>query len=251
MQEVNKNNLCSSAHIAISQTHYPAHVGWPWTAVGGHSDMCVCMSIFGCIDFMGCGCDWSQPTICVCVCVCCRKIKVAMQSHPYFYRKPQWWTYFNNGIHLLELMQMQETQDISGKRIICSGEQDHLSHITWWSGWEKLGEGGDSNKFYLWGSQQNASTSEAENFQRFYRLFLNFEQDGKGGEPLSPSMQLLWWICSRKICFYHVYSNVYVNFMVKAFRLLSFSMCVFVCVDIFLCGWMVEVCRQVEKENAI
>lgn len=84
--------------------------------------------------------------------------------------------------------------------------------IEWlWKTWR----GGDSNEFHLWGSQQNASTSKVEKFQRFYiRLLLNFKQDGKGGAPLSSSMQLLWWICSGKIFFYHVYSNIYVNFLV-------------------------------------
>lgn len=46
---------------------------------------------------------------------------------------------------------------------------------------------------------------------RFYRLFLNFKQDEKGSVPLSRSAQLLRWIRSGKICFYHVYSNAYVN----------------------------------------
>lgn len=64
---------------------------------------------------------------------------------------------------------------------------------------------------------------------RFYRLFLNFKQDEKGSAPLSRSAQLLRWICSGKICFYHVYSNAYVNLFeggVKAYRLFFFPACV-------------------------
>lgn len=89
-------------------------------------------------------------------------------------------------------------------------ESGSIYHIMWWSGCESLGRGGASSEFHLRG--QSAETF----LHRFHRRFLNFKHDGKkqSGPPLlSRSAQLLWWIRSEKICFYHVYSNsYYVNF---------------------------------------
>lgn len=137
-------------------------------------------------------------------------------------------------------MQMQETQDISGKRIICSGEQDHLSHITWWSGCEKLGEGGDSNEFYLWGSQQNASTSEVEKIYEILQTVFKFQTGWKRRRAIISFKAIIVVDLLRKdLLLSCLFKCLFKFFLVEACRF-SFSMCVCVCVLTFFCvgGWL-------------
>jgi len=150
--------------------------------------------------------------------VCWRKIKVSGQSNVmlrldrFQYSHPSTWA------HAVKMKQV-----ISGSIIICPGVRDHSSHITWWSGCGILGRGGDFNEFHLAGQSAERLHIRCwrKRFSRMFLLFI-FRQEAKGGAPLSPPMQLLWWIFWGKKFFYRVYSNVFCTFLDWAWRSFSF-----------------------------
>ena len=93
----------------------------------------------------------------------------------------------------------------------------------------------DSERWrFQWISFVSAERLHTQGGRISNRLFFKFQtRNGKGGALLSRSMQLLWWVlCTGKICFYHVYSNVY--FILFWFVPAGCSLCgVWVRVDVF------------------
>lgn len=117
----------------------PLWTGWEQQRVGGV--MCVFMCVFGCTELWGRrGRGWSWPTLHIST---SRKDKsYRLVSSPTSIAGCRDGPISIMAFIYLSLCKWREMKhrDISGKRIICSGELDHLSHGTWWSGCKRLGE---------------------------------------------------------------------------------------------------------------
>lgn len=173
-----------------------------------------------------------------------RKIQVNIQTHPLFLRADSWNGPFfpiTASIYwrVCKCREMKHrTFQAKNNYLFCRVGPFITYNVMEWL-W-KTYRGGDSNEFHLWGSQRSAAASEVEIFQ----ILFKFQTGLRGEAPLSRWMQLLWWICSGKICFYHVYSNVYFNFFHLREQV---ALLLSVCVSVFSpCGWIVGELRQVE-----